>query len=72
MMPARKLWARKLRTGEEVRAALFYDSTLGGEATIEISLEASAGEDVLAEKLADEFRNFLDKQGAIEMAMSET
>jgi hypothetical protein len=69
-VPVRRLWARKLRSGPEVRAAVFYDPQLG-EATLEVNVQATAAEDVVAEKLGDALRDALDKQGATEMVTRE-
>jgi hypothetical protein len=63
MMSVKKLWARKLKDGAEVRAALFHDHRLG-EATAEISVKAAHAEDDLAIKLAGAVRDALDARGA--------
>jgi hypothetical protein len=63
-MSVKKLWARKLKDGAEISAALFHDHRLG-EATAEITVKAAQAEDDLAIKLADGVRNALDQHGAV-------
>jgi hypothetical protein len=52
---ARTLWQRKLRTGPEVKATLWFDPSVG-EATLEIGVSACAAEDVVATELAKPHR----------------
>jgi hypothetical protein len=47
----KKLWRRKLRSGAEVEATLWWDNSIS-EAVVEISVHASFAEDSLAEGIA--------------------
>jgi hypothetical protein len=60
----------KLREGEEVIANLFYNSG-EDDATLEITVRASNGEDVTATEIATQLKNVLTEQGATEMALRE-
>jgi hypothetical protein len=60
----------KLRDGPELCAVVFYDPEIG-EATLEVNVQASACEDVVATQLADTLREALVNQGATEMALRE-
>jgi hypothetical protein len=61
----RKLWKRRLRTGEEVSCVLFIDASLG-DATLEISVLSAFANQLLAEGIADGILRGLDADGAKE------
>jgi hypothetical protein len=60
----RKLWKRRLRTGEEVSAVMFIDASLG-EATLEITTLSAFSNCRLAEGIAEGVLQALDADGAI-------
>jgi hypothetical protein len=60
-MMVRKLWTLKQRDGAEVECQLFH---VIGEATIEVSVRGSQGEDVRATKIAESLRQLLVAEGA--------
>jgi hypothetical protein len=59
-----RLWARKMKDGAEISAALFHDRSLG-VATAEIEVRSAHGEGDLATRLADAVRCALDERGAV-------
>jgi hypothetical protein len=66
----RKLWKRKRRDGAEISAALWYDSAI--EAVLEITINASQAEDVIAEALANGVLRALDLEGAKPVEVAES
>jgi hypothetical protein len=66
----RKLWSLKQRDGCEVSAVLFYLSAIS-EATIEVTIRGSHGEDVRAGEIAESLRKLLVHDGATELEAAE-
>jgi hypothetical protein len=57
-----RLWARKLPTGEEVSATLWWNNSIG--AVVELEVHASFAENTIAEALAADVLAMLDAKGA--------
>jgi hypothetical protein len=60
----RKLWCRKLPSGEEISSVLFFDNELG-ESTVEITVLCAHAGDLVATELSDWVLKVLEKRGAI-------
>jgi hypothetical protein len=61
----RRLWRRKLRTGEEVSATVFLDVSLG-ECILEITVLAAHASSLIAEGIAKSVLAALEADGAKE------
>jgi hypothetical protein len=66
----RRLWKRKLRTGEEVSATVFLDVCLG-ECTLEITVLAAHANTLVAEGIANGVLAALDADGAVPLEAVE-
>jgi hypothetical protein len=62
----RKLWKRKLPSGEEISAVSFFDNSLG-ECTLEITVLCAHAPDVVCMRVADGVLAALEERGAVAM-----
>jgi hypothetical protein len=63
-----KLFKLKRRDGVVVSAAIWFDPAI--EAVLEITVNASNGEDVFAAELGEKLRRLLESEGAVPMEVA--